>query len=90
MITHTLTTESYGEKVLNKRYEKKSIKAVCPYSQPLLIPDKLGIQVAPRFCGSSCPMFDMFKVGTETFVNLLCNGVKVKIEDTEENSLKFL
>lgn len=90
MITHTLTTENYGEKILNRKADKHSIKAVCPYSQPLVIPDKLGFQVAPRFCGSSCPMFDIFEIGNETFVNLLCNGVKVKIEQEKESGLKLL
>jgi len=84
MTTHTLTTENYGEQILNRKYENKSIKCVCPYSQPLVIPDKFGIQVAPRFCGSSCPMFDLFNSGTAIFVNLLCNGVKYKIEKEAE------
>lgn len=90
MITHTLTTENYGELILNRKTDKNAIKAVCPYSQPLVIPDKFGIQVAPRFCGSSCPMFDIFNVADETFVNLLCNGVKLKIETNTQQGLKLL
>jgi hypothetical protein len=90
MIQHTLTTENYGEQILNKKTGKNTIKAVCPYSQPLVIPDKFGIQVAPRFCGSSCPMFDIFEFNNETFVNLLCNRIKLKIEQDKESSIKLL
>jgi len=75
---------------LNKKTGKNTIKAVCPYSQPLVIPDKFGIQVAPRFCGSSCPMFDIFEFNNETFVNLLCNRIKLKIEQDKESSIKLL
>lgn len=90
MTTYLLTTENYGEQILNKKTGKNSIKAVCPYSQPLIIPDKFGIQVAPRFCGSSCPMFEIFEIANETFVNILCNGVKYKIEQESESAIKLL
>lgn len=72
-----------NELILEKTTEAGKLNCVCPFSQPLLIPDKFGIQIAPRYCGSSCPFFEI--VGDETILH--CRSITFELEPEKSNLL---
>lgn len=73
--------ENEAEDVLIKFRNGKKQPCLCPWTNALVIPDKYGIQVIPKVCGSSCPMFDVY----ENKVILNCTGTVYDV-DVSENS----
>lgn len=85
MKTSHKLTKNGNEFILEITTEAGKQAAICPFSTPLLIPDKFGIQVAPRYCGSSCPMFKI----KEGSIELACKNISYDIEQEKSNFLKL-
>lgn len=75
-----------NEDILVKIRNGKNAPTICPYSQPMVIPDKYGIQVIPRICGSNCPLFDFY----ENKVILNCCGIVYDVEQQSVPENKIL